>query len=141
MMLFLTSCIFAQRVVDVVEKNENAKLIEDYEVLFSDSNILHGNDNEYYPKTKTTAEVIDADSFNKWEGYQKIHLFGDGADKFEEDFNEDNRVVVHKGFYPSAQFMTSLSDKKFKNKYFEDVAYFEPFYLKEFIAIKPRNLF
>jgi len=98
-------------------------------------------DSELKPKTKTSAEVIDEDSFNKWEGYQKIHLFGDGADKFEQDFKEDKRVMVHKGFYPSAQFMTGLSDKKFKNRIFEDVAHFEPFYLKEFIAIKPRNLF
>lgn len=93
------------------------------------------------PMTKTIAEVIDGESFNKWEGYQKIHLFGDGADKFEEDFKEDDRVMVHKGFYPSSQFMTGLSDQKFKNKNFEDVAYFEPYYLKEFIAIKPRDLF
>lgn len=98
-------------------------------------------DSEIIPKTKTKAEVIDGESFNNWEACQIIHLFGDGADKFEEDFKEDERVLVHKGFYPSAQFMTSLSDKKFKNENFEDVAYFEPYYLKEFIAIKPRNLF
>lgn len=98
-------------------------------------------DSELNQKSKTKAEVIDLDFFNQWEGVQKIHLFGDGADKFEEDFKDNERVIVHKNFYPSAQFMTSLSDKKFKNKIFEDVAYFEPYYLKEFIAIKPRNLF
>ena len=98
-------------------------------------------DSELNPKTETAAEVIDEDSFIKWENYQKIHLFGDGADKFEEDFKENKQVLVHKDFYPSAKFMTGISNQKFIGKIFEDVAYFEPFYLKEFIAIKPRNLF
>ena len=98
-------------------------------------------DSELVPKTKTAAEVIVKESFIKWEAYQKIHLFGDGADKFEEDFKENKQVLVHKEFYPSARFMTGISDQKFKSKNFEDVAYFEPYYLKEFIAIKPRNLF
>jgi tRNA threonylcarbamoyladenosine biosynthesis protein TsaB len=98
-------------------------------------------DSELNPKTETAAEVINEDSFNKWKDYKKIHLFGDGADKFDEDFNENERVLVYQNFYPSAQFMTGISDQKFKNKKFEDVAYFEPYYLKEFIAIKPRKLF
>jgi tRNA threonylcarbamoyladenosine biosynthesis protein TsaB len=98
-------------------------------------------DSELNPKTETGAEVINEDSFNKWKDYKKIHLFGDGADKFDEDFKGNNQVLVHRDFYPSAKFMTGISNQKFKNKKFEDVAYFEPFYLKEFIAIKPRKLF
>jgi len=98
-------------------------------------------DSELNAKIKTAAEVIDNDSFSKWTDYQNIHLFGDGADKFEADFKENEQVLVHKNFYPSAKFMTGLSNQNFKNKDFEDVAYFEPYYLKEFIAIKPRDLF
>ena len=98
-------------------------------------------DSALIPKTNTAAEVIDGASFSKWHEYQEIHLFGDGADKFEEDFKEDDRVIIHKNIYPSAQYMTGISNQKFKSKAFEDVAYFEPYYLKEFIAIKPRKLF
>lgn len=93
------------------------------------------------PKSETKAEVIDSSSFKQWDAYRKIHLFGDGADKFEVDFKENSRVLIHQGFYPSAKFMVELSNQKFANKYFEDVAYFEPYYLKDFIAIKPRKLF
>jgi len=93
------------------------------------------------PKTKTEAKVIDSNSFEALYTDKKIHLFGDGVDKFAEEFNLNNRIAVHEGFYPSAQFMTGLSFQKFSAKSFEDVAYFEPYYLKDFIAIKPRKLF
>ena len=98
-------------------------------------------DSALIPKTNTAAVVIDGDSFSKWHEYQELHLFGDGADKFEAEFKEDDKVNVHKNIYPSAQFMTGLSNQKFISKTFEDIAYFEPYYLKEFIAIKPRKLF
>jgi len=91
--------------------------------------------------SETEAKVIDVNSFDKWSSYNSIHLFGDGADKFHDDFINDDRVVIHKKFYPSAEFMVALSYQKFKENNFEDVAYFEPFYLKDFIAIKPRKLF
>jgi tRNA threonylcarbamoyladenosine biosynthesis protein TsaB len=93
------------------------------------------------PKTKTEARVINSSSFEIWNEYAKIQLFGDGADKFAEDFKSNPGIIVKKGFYPSAKFMSELSYYKFKAKSFEDIAYFEPFYLKNFIAIKPRKLF
>ena len=93
------------------------------------------------PNTKTEAKIIDSHSFEALYTEKKFHLFGDGAGKFAEEFNLDTRVVVHEGFYPSARFMTRLSFQKFKAKSFEDIAYFEPYYLKDFIAIKPRKLF
>jgi tRNA threonylcarbamoyladenosine biosynthesis protein TsaB len=93
------------------------------------------------PKSETEARVIDSDSFELWNAHSKIHLFGDGADKFADDFKSDNKIVVHKDFYPSAKFMSGISFEKYKAKAFEDVAYFEPYYLKDFIAIKPRKLF
>ena len=89
----------------------------------------------------TKALAVDRDSFLNYEQYGKIHLFGDGADKFEELFKEDSQIIVHENFYPSARFMIRPSLIALKNREFEDIAYFEPYYLKDFIAIKPRNLF
>ena len=50
-------------------------------------------------------------------------------------------AYFEEGIHPSAADMSELSYLHYKNKEFEDVAYFEPYYLKDFIAIKPKPLF
>jgi tRNA threonylcarbamoyladenosine biosynthesis protein TsaB len=88
------------------------------------------------------AEIIDLDSFNKeLNSGKKLHFIGDGAAKFSTLFKGLENVIIHPEFYPSAKFMLSQSTKAFEKNQFEDLAYFEPFYLKEFIAIKPRRIF
>lgn len=68
---------------------------------------------------------------------KKLWLFGDGAPKLKELFKEVPQIQIIDGFAPSAAYMAMLSDQALKAGDFVDVAYFEPFYLKDFVAGKP----
>lgn len=86
----------------------------------------------------TAALVIDENSFNELAAAgRKIWLFGDGAPKLKAVFANRPEIQIVEGFNPSAAFMASLADQQLKAGKFVDVAYFEPFYLKDFIAGKP----
>ncbi|WP_417601239.1 tRNA (adenosine(37)-N6)-threonylcarbamoyltransferase complex dimerization subunit type 1 TsaB [Owenweeksia hongkongensis] len=74
-----------------------------------------------------------------YSGHSKIHLLGDGSFKCK-DVLSDSRYVYHNLEYPSVAALTPIAQAKFENKDFEDMAYFEPFYLKDFIAGKPKKL-
>lgn len=83
----------------------------------------------------TSAEIIDVDYFNELlSNYNRVHLFGSGADKFEDLFSSKDRVDILRSFQVSAAFLSQLAFDKFQKKQFEDVAYFEPFYLKDFVV-------
>ena len=81
----------------------------------------------------TKAMIIDENSFSEYKSEHEVWLFGDGADKCAELFANDNRINVIKDFYCSAKYMDKLAQQKLENKDFVDVAYFEPFYLKDFV--------
>lgn len=83
------------------------------------------------------AEIIASDSFQEYLADQKVYFFGDGAEKCKEIIVHDNAFFVPQKF-PSANDMASLSFDKYKKNDIEDVAYFEPFYLKDFIITKPK---
>lgn len=86
----------------------------------------------------TEALIVDENSFMELKQNNHLYLFGDGADKLADLFeNEDNITVVEK-FHCSAAYMAKLADEAFKNKQFVDVAYFEPFYLKNFVPGMPK---
>ena len=68
----------------------------------------------------------------------KIIFAGDGSAKCVETFTNQNNASFLEDFNPSGAFMATLSEKKFNNQAFEDVAYFEPFYLKDFVAGLPK---
>lgn len=89
-------------------------------------------------QTEIEAKVIDETSFSELQS-NTIHLLGDGSDKCRETLRE-SRFQYHSLEYPSAKELSKLSYSKFLNKEFEDTAYFEPFYLKDFIAGKPKKL-
>lgn len=78
------------------------------------------------------AEIIDENSYGEYT-QQQVFLFGDGALKCAEILNRPNIHIVP-NIHPSAQYMISFAHQKFAAKDFEDVAYFEPFYLKDFVA-------
>lgn len=86
---------------------------------------------------KTMAEIIESDSFSELLKSRKILFFGDGADKCQDTITHAN-AVFEKDFMPSAANMVPIVMQRFKDKKFEDVAYFEPFYLKDFIAGVPK---
>lgn len=78
---------------------------------------------------------------NTFESYsdKKILCFGSGAEKCKNIVSGKNITFIE-NIHPSAKDMINLSFDKFQNQEFEDVAYFEPFYLKDFIALKSKKL-
>ena len=81
---------------------------------------------------KTKAEVIDEKSFGEFSSKSKIHLVGNGAEKCREVVHLPN-LEFHITNFPSAKQMANLAFEKYEVGNFEDVAYFEPYYLKDFI--------
>ncbi len=87
------------------------------------------------------AEIIDEYSYADILKKQKMIFFGDGSSKITETINHENAIFIE-DFHPSSRFMVSIADQYFKSNKFEDVAYFEPFYLKDFVATVPKkNIF
>ena len=85
-----------------------------------------------------TAEIIDENSFKELLTTNKIVFFGDGASKCKEVINSDNASFLD-NIYPNAKNMVWLAEQAYQNKNFVDVAYYEPFYLKEFVGTIPKN--
>jgi tRNA threonylcarbamoyladenosine biosynthesis protein TsaB len=85
-----------------------------------------------------SAEVITSDSFTDIPESQKIVFFGDGSMKCKDVISRQNSLFVS-DFNISAAFMHGPVFQAFNERRFEDVAYFEPFYLKDFITSKPRK--
>ncbi|RLK03305.1 tRNA (adenosine(37)-N6)-threonylcarbamoyltransferase complex dimerization subunit type 1 TsaB [Tenacibaculum discolor] len=79
------------------------------------------------------AEVIDENSFQEYLSKGKVYFLGDGAEKCKEVITHENAVFID-GEFPSAKEMVKLSFDKYKKNDIEDVAYFEPFYLKDFVV-------
>jgi tRNA threonylcarbamoyladenosine biosynthesis protein TsaB len=95
-------------------------------------------DSKGSPQSDISAVIIDENSFNQILSQRKVFFFGNGSEKCAEIINHPN-AVFYKGIYPSAKNMIKLSEQKYQNKNFEDVAYFEPYYLKDFVATTPKN--
>ena len=87
-----------------------------------------------------SAVIVDENSFATELEEHKVVFFGDGAAKCKEVINHSNAVFLD-DFNPSARGMIELAEKKFAEEQFEDVAYFEPYYLKDFVAGKPKKIF
>jgi tRNA threonylcarbamoyladenosine biosynthesis protein TsaB len=85
-----------------------------------------------------SARIIDADTFAGYLQTSGIYFFGSGMDKCRQVLSHPNACFLD-DIYPHAAAMTSLSEEKFQNRNFEDLAYFEPFYLKEFVATIPKK--
>lgn len=79
------------------------------------------------------AEIITTTSFEKFLQEKQVYFLGDGAEKCERILNHKNAIFLENKF-PSANEMSSLSYQKYKKSDIEDVAYFEPFYLKDFVV-------
>ena len=78
------------------------------------------------------ADVVDENTYAEFLR-NEILFFGDGSLKCQEIVSHKNAKFVE-GIYPSAKNLGILAKEKFENKDFEDVAYFEPYYLKDFVA-------
>ncbi len=82
----------------------------------------------------TEALILDENAFQDIKD-SKVIFVGDGATKAQEILQLPN-ATFRDNIYPSAQYLIRKSVEKFNNKDFEDIAYFEPFYLKDFHGIK-----
>jgi tRNA threonylcarbamoyladenosine biosynthesis protein TsaB len=88
-----------------------------------------------------TADVIDHHSFQDYLQKGPVAFFGNGADKCKRAIQHPN-ALFPKGITASSKHMAVLAEKAFNEKNFVDVAYYEPFYLKDFVATIPRkNIF
>jgi tRNA threonylcarbamoyladenosine biosynthesis protein TsaB len=84
------------------------------------------------------AEILDENSFQEIQ--ETIYFVGDCNEKAKTVLTKNNYVFLDDKIYPSANEMSLLSFNKFQNKNFEDVAYFEPYYLKDFITTVSKKL-
>jgi len=85
-----------------------------------------------------SAEIIDEHFISDMLESHKVLFFGNGAEKCKNIIKNEN-AIFEGPMITSAEFMQQLTEEKFNKKQFEDVAYFEPFYLKNFVATIPRN--
>jgi tRNA threonylcarbamoyladenosine biosynthesis protein TsaB len=85
-----------------------------------------------------SAEIIEPDFLSELLADNKILFFGNGAEKCKEQITHPN-ASFDGSSKTSAQFMLTLTEEKYINKQFEDLAYFEPYYLKNFVATIPKN--
>ncbi len=92
-------------------------------------------DKDRHRVRETRAEIVDEHSFEEFLQKGKVVLLGSGAEKCKEVLSGPN-VIFNTEAVPSAREMASLSYQKFLDREFEDVAYFEPFYLKDFLITK-----
>jgi tRNA threonylcarbamoyladenosine biosynthesis protein TsaB len=85
-----------------------------------------------------SAEIITPDTFNNIPASREIVIFGDGAAKCTDVLKRPN-ITFASDFKISASYMQKPVMQAFEKKHFEDVAYFEPLYLKDFITSQPRK--
>ncbi|MBL4655502.1 MAG: tRNA (adenosine(37)-N6)-threonylcarbamoyltransferase complex dimerization subunit type 1 TsaB [Bacteroidia bacterium] len=96
-------------------------------------------DNQLKQIESTSAKVLDKCSYLDQLKNNSIIFFGDGCAKFQNLISDNNNAKFIEGYELSASSMVELALEKFKKSKFEDVAYFEPFYLKEFKGVKPKQ--
>ncbi len=108
----------------------DARRMEVYTALYDE----HGN-----MVKNISAEVITEDSFKDYLDIYRIYFFGNGAAKCSQIITHPNASFTN-NFVHSARYMIPDSFIDFSKKNFVDVAYFEPFYLKDFIAGKPKQM-
>lgn len=92
-------------------------------------------DSHYNQIRDTEAEILDENSFKEYLKKGKVYFIGNGVEKTKEILTHSNAIFIEDKL-PSANEMGLLAYNKYKISDFEDVAYFEPYYLKDFIAIK-----
>lgn len=93
----------------------------------------------------TSADVVDADTYRQWLAERPVYFFGPGAAKCMDTIRQagdsiSKNVRYIEGIEPQAQWMQPLAERRLLNGQTEDVAYFEPFYLKDYVAKMPKKL-
>jgi tRNA threonylcarbamoyladenosine biosynthesis protein TsaB len=107
----------------------DARRLEVYSAIF---------DANYHQIRETQAQVLDETSFISYLDKSKVTFIGNGVAKTKELITHKNAIFIEDKL-PSANEMSQLAYHKYKINDIEDVAYFEPYYLKDFVALKPKS--
>ena len=91
------------------------------------------------PVREIRADIVTAETYKDYLDAHPIYFFGNGAGKCMENISHPNAHLI-KGIEPLAKWMQPLAERRFLNEQFEDVAYYVPFYLKDFVAKKAKDL-
>jgi tRNA threonylcarbamoyladenosine biosynthesis protein TsaB len=89
--------------------------------------------------SETKSLIISQNSFEEFKNHKTLFC-GNGINKLKDFLNSENFIILN-NIYPSAQCMGRISEQLFAKKQFVDLVYFEPFYLKDFIATTPKRVF
>lgn len=95
-------------------------------------------DRALHPVRDVQADVVDADTYRQWLDSRPVFFFGNGAKKCMEVIAHPNAYFID-GIEPLARWMQPLAERRLLQEQTEDVAYFTPFYLKEFVAKVSKN--
>lgn len=90
-------------------------------------------------KRAIAADIVDENSYLEYLNEHPVYFFGNGAAKCREKITHPNAHFID-GIHPLAKMMFPLAEKAVATEDYKDVAYFEPFYLKEFVASMPKKL-
>jgi len=85
------------------------------------------------------ADVVSADTYRQWLDRQPVYFFGPGAEKCMPVIDHPNAHLIE-DIVPQARWMQPLAERRLMNGQTEDVAYYEPFYLKDFVAKPSKDL-
>lgn len=87
---------------------------------------------------ETAADIVDEDTYLEYLEKQPVYFFGNGSGKCREKITHPNAHFIE-NIRPLAKMMYPLAEKAIAENDFKDVAYFEPYYLKEFVATKSKS--
>ena len=107
----------------------DARRMEVYSALFS---------KQLEELKETEAVIVDENSFKDTLDNNEVWFAGDGASKCKEVLSINKNARFLDDFHPSASYLGPIAENKFQKSQFEDTAYFEPFYLKDFVAGIPK---
>jgi len=107
----------------------DARRLEVYSAIYSTT---------YEEKRGIEAQILNEDSFSEYLNKGKVYFIGNGVEKTKQLISHSNAIFIE-GKLPSSNEMSALAYHKYKIGDIEDVAYFEPFYLKDFIALKSKK--
>ncbi|WP_373709665.1 tRNA (adenosine(37)-N6)-threonylcarbamoyltransferase complex dimerization subunit type 1 TsaB [Kaistella sp.] len=120
---------FLNKDYDLIIPLIDARRMEVYSAVFD------GNLGEMISATE--AKILDENSYQEYQD-KKILFVGDGAKKAKEILQLEN-AEFNETVYPSAKYLIKKAVEKYNRQEFEDVAYFEPFYLKDFQGVKKKK--
>lgn len=107
----------------------DARRMEVYTALFSDKMEM---------VEAVSAKIVDETTFATVLEKQPVVFFGNGAEKCKDVINHKNAIFLD-DCHPLAKNLAAMAWEKYRNAQFENVAYFEPFYLKDFVATTPKK--